>query len=766
MASAARPGTQCRAARRRARGGPIIALTLLTLTGAAHAAQWAVPDADTRLCLSVEGDLYTRTDCRLETVIDFNAVLGADRTLRAGSLALIDADSGAPVELELAEDAQIRYASGNPVLRLRWHTGPLGRFEPRRWHLYMGTTTPGAEDAWTRAAQTFLPIPPGLLFESDLESADPRLPDVPLAFSPGGKDVQGEHTDRVWSEEQARSGTHSLKIARRFDDGPPANSNRCFWWTWPPPVEVSEGQCLRLEAWVKTVRVAPQSFASVALEFRDAANARLGNRLFLPAPMQPHDWQPLRGTVMAPAAAAKAVFWFSLHGEGEVYCDDIRITEASGGGLPELPVVVGEREDGATVASAAAQLPETTILKVGTAEQPPVIDGKLDDPCWRTAGVIREMQDFMRVPGTAVQTTILVTADRDALYFGFDCQEPQTDALVANATERDGPVWQDDSVELFLDTNRDLRTYYQIIVNPKGVIFDQDTGAPGLAGREWDGPITAATQVLPDRWLAEVKLEFSGLRLAEAGGTWGANFARTSLRGGRSWYVWTKVERNFGEPARFGTLALPFDPSANVVSGRVLAGPRLYWGAGDIPFEVINKRQSQAQVRLAVSDAAAGTLLAEQRLTVQPRSTTRVDLACSFSQPGEVKLRYELSEESSGRTLYTATQLHQVPDPMSIVPLTLISHLDEDRIAGTYVLGVASQALGDLSLRVSLLPEGASTPAASETLPLGATTGSFALGIAGVGAGRYELRAELLRAGQPLAARTLTVLRKSGPFTG
>ena len=146
-----------------------------------------------------------------------------------------------------------------------------------------------------------------------------------------------------------------------------------------------------------------------------------------------------------------------------------------------------------------------------------------------------------------------------------------TRELLANATERDGPAWQDDSVELFLDTNRDRRTFYQIIVNPKGVFFDQDAGAKDLAGPKWDGPITVATQVLPDRWVAEVKLAFAGLRLAEAEGqVWGANFARTSYRNGRSAYTWARVEKGFLEPENWAARAAAF-PTANPVTGRLAA---------------------------------------------------------------------------------------------------------------------------------------------------------------------------------------------------
>jgi len=736
------------------------------VTAPVAADDWAVESADARVPLTIEGDMYAREEIHLETVVNFNELLRA-RTLRADSLTLVDAATGETVELELAGDGQMRYASGNPILRLRWASGALGRFGRRTWHLYLGTTERGAEDAWAHLEQTFLPRPPSLLLESDLETADPNRPDRPLAFNAGGRDVEGEHTERVWTDEEARSGTRSLKIERSYDNGPPKNTNRPFWWTWPPPAEVSEGQSVQIEAWLKTVRLDQGALASVALEFRDAENRRLGNRLWLRGPRQPHDWQLMTGTVMAPANAAGAAFWFSLHGEGEAYCDDIRITSAGRGGLPELEVARGPLEDRSAFAAGDAEPVEEKTLKVGTAERPPTLDGALDDTCWQTAGAIREMEEFMRVPGTEVQTTVLVCADRDALYFGFDCQEPATDNLLAETGERDGPAWQDDSVELFLDTNRDLHSYYQIIVNPKGFFFDQDTGAPDLAGAKWDGPVTVAAQILPDRWTAEVKLEFTGLRLAEAAGRmWGANFTRTSMREGRSCYTWMKMKDSFGQPALFGNLVLPFDPSANVVTGRATSGPLLFWGEGALPFEITNNRDAPVQVRVTVADEDAGATLREERLTIQPRCYTEVGLRCAFAEPGEVKLRYDLFEEPSGSLLYTTSQAHMVPEPLALEPLTLVSHLGEERIAGTYTLGISEDALAAVGLRLRVIAEGATEPIVTETIGPQGTTGSFGLAVGGLAAGSYELRAELVRDGQVVATQTMELVRKAGPFGG
>lgn len=456
-----------------------IALFLLALFPAT-AQEWAVPDANMRLRLSIAGDLYQREDADLSAVIDFNALLRQRRVLAADGLTLVQVDGTEPLEVAIAQDAELRYASGNPVLRLEWASGPLDRFEARQWDLYLRTVEPGAPDAWQTLERTFSPGDPMLLWETSFEQAEAGYEDRPAGMIPGGVDKDGETTERVWTDVTSRSGERCLKIARRFEGEPPKNSNRPHWRSWPPRIFVRPGQGIRATGWLSVPELAQGSLASMTLEFYGAENKRLSeNRVFMRDSVVPHeDWVQLVGQTTAPDAAESAVIWFSLHGAGRAYCDDLTVTALPGGELPALQVQVGDLlRNRATVVEAAPG--EERVLTATTAEAPPVLDGQLDDPCWATAGRVDNFEVFMQTPGARVSTTVFACADRDALYFGFDCLEVSTDTLLAATTERDGPVWTDDSVELFLDTNRDLQTFYQIIVNPRGVFFDQDAGAPG-----------------------------------------------------------------------------------------------------------------------------------------------------------------------------------------------------------------------------------------------------------------------------------------------
>ncbi len=747
------------------------ALALVLAVTPAWAQQWAVPEADARVPLTVETDLYLREEAQLQAVIDFNEMLGAKRTLAADSLTLLDVASQEVVPVELAEDAEIRYASGNPILRLRWSAGALGRLEERAWDLYFRTVEPGAEGAWVPLGETFTPAPRDVLLDTSFEQAHPDHDDRPVEMYPGGRDKEGETTERVWTEEEARTGEHALKIARVFEGERPQNSNRPHWRSWPPPFAVRPGQGLRFSAWLKSAELGESGMASVMLEFYGPENERLSEgRLWLRGPLVEHDWQELSGSTTAPVGAAFGVLWFSLHNEGTAYCDDMLVTALPGGALPELEVAVGQVQDRAAFAPAEEETAaaEGKVLACAVAEQPPTIDGALDDPCWQSAGHTEDFEEFILTPGTQVTTRVLACADREALYFGFECTEPSTESLLIKSTERDGAVWADDSVELFLDTNLDRRSFYQVIVNPAGVFFDQDTGAPGLAGPKWDGPITVATRVLVDRWLAEVRLAFTGLRLAETEGrVWGVNFARSSFRGGRSSYTWAQMDGGFLEPHNFGTLVLPFDPGANVVTGRVLAGDRIFWGEGTLGLEVTNRRDQAVEARVVVTEEAeAGRTVGEATVMVEPRGSVEARVPATFTQTGELRLRYDLFE-ADGTLLYTTSVTHTVPEPLAIEPDALVSYLDEDSLTGSWRLGVAEEALTQTRLELSVYPGGGGgEPVATQTIRPDATAGTFAVALEDVPKGRYELKVMLLQGGQEVGSGAVEFDRLGGPFTG
>ena len=110
----------------------------------------------------------------------------------------------------------------------------------------------------------------------------------------------------------------------------------------------------------------------------------------------------------------------------------------------------------------------------------PVIDGKLDDPVWKTAAVFG---DFLQTqPGDNVkpsdQTEVLIGYDAKNIYFAFRAKEPR-DKIRATVGRRDN-VFDDDFVGMYIDTFNDQRQAYFVFLNPLGIqgdgVFTENNG--------------------------------------------------------------------------------------------------------------------------------------------------------------------------------------------------------------------------------------------------------------------------------------------------
>ena len=122
-------------------------------------------------------------------------------------------------------------------------------------------------------------------------------------------------------------------------------------------------------------------------------------------------------------------------------------------------------------------------LEVVRADAPPEIDGKLTDTCWETANSIGDFKQYGRTKLANLQTVGYVVFDDTNLYIGVSCNEPDPAHIGADVVERDGSVWDNDSVEIMIDPGASEQTYFQYIVNAAGSVFDAiRTGGGG--GRE------------------------------------------------------------------------------------------------------------------------------------------------------------------------------------------------------------------------------------------------------------------------------------------
>lgn len=197
----------------------------------------------------------------------------------------------------------------------------------------------------------------------------------------------------------------------------------------------------------------------------------------------------------------------------------------------------------------------------------PVIDGKLDDPCWKQA----ESTGLWKVLGKMSETVLgqweaapekfvkaaasaRVCHDAKNVYVAISVPAPADLPVSGKITQRDGNVWSgDDCVELFLDPGRQMR-YYQILVNPLGTVADLRVqgGGEDLA---WNAGAIVKVQKHGPGFVVEMAIPFSSLGTFRhhPGDAWGINFTREGPSGG-GFSTWAPVGTTFNSPERFGLL--------------------------------------------------------------------------------------------------------------------------------------------------------------------------------------------------------------------
>lgn len=199
----------------------------------------------------------------------------------------------------------------------------------------------------------------------------------------------------------------------------------------------------------------------------------------------------------------------------------------------------------AGLAVAAPSLPATKVAKT-----PPVIDGEvLADRAWTGVPMAVDFR-LLGKDASATQTTqARVLYDNRAIYVAFVCQESALDKLIARTTRADGPVWEDDCVEVFLAPYADRSRYYHFVVNSRGVLRDE----LGQDDR-WNSGARAAAKVGKGAWSAELAIPLAALNPDETTGTtWGLNLCREERPTGEI-SSWAPCTAGFHDPTCFGDL--------------------------------------------------------------------------------------------------------------------------------------------------------------------------------------------------------------------
>ncbi len=191
-------------------------------------------------------------------------------------------------------------------------------------------------------------------------------------------------------------------------------------------------------------------------------------------------------------------------------------------------------------------------ISVPQSQHPPVIDGKSSDKCWERAqwnsGFYLLGNEQVKAQ---VKTRFKFLHDNNYLYLLVEADEPHADKIKANVKSRDGNVFFDDSIELFLNANDDNGTYHQFIFNTLGAIYDSEhTQGGGLSYPQWDSEVKVGTSVAENKWTLEVAIPVVDLNVNSD--NWLFNIGRNHATGPK-WMNYT-FSGPFNELSSFATL--------------------------------------------------------------------------------------------------------------------------------------------------------------------------------------------------------------------
>lgn len=189
-----------------------------------------------------------------------------------------------------------------------------------------------------------------------------------------------------------------------------------------------------------------------------------------------------------------------------------------------------------------------------------MVDGRLDDEAWKHAPRLGSFTVLGTGEKAAPGTTFMLLYDDEYLYFGAEMDEPDVASLHAVRSEPDDVrLHEDDCVELFLAAGKQRTNYYQFLINPKGVLTDQERVQGGVVyDVRWNSGARSAATVGDKKWTVEMAIPWASLDMKDAfTGDWGLNVARERRAGGGlELSSFVPMTGSFQQPALFAPMSL------------------------------------------------------------------------------------------------------------------------------------------------------------------------------------------------------------------
>jgi hypothetical protein len=390
------------------------------------------------------------------------------------------------------------------------------------------------------------------------------------------------------------------------------------------------------------------------------------------------------------------------------------------------------------------------------AAEPIRMDGDLSDAAWKQARPIEAFKTF-KGETPQVATTGLMLTDDENLYLAFRCEEPLMQKLEATSFERDGKLWTNDCIEIYIAPFADEADYFQIIVDANGQVFDA-LKRDGTLDPVYDLSVRAKTQKQANGWTMEAAIPLAELGLSNSRDAL-MNFGRERkpVTENTSWHGL------FGKPETWRKLPLSLDKRYDVdVRGWDFGA--LQYGENELEVEFVTASAAPLGVLLQAQEK--GKWRDKVRITARstPAPSRRVTLPYALS-PLHKPQNIRLTLERGGAPVFRVTRRLVLPAEALVPALSVPYYYAEENFGFVRLENFLSPAgLQKSRLRLTVKNPAGKVVATRELQELRPLMRA-GFDISSWREGEGTLTVELLSGGQALSSRTVIIEKRPGPFS-
>ena len=296
---------------------------------------------------------------------------------------------------------------------------------------------------------------------------------------------------------------------------------------------------------------------------------------------------------------------------------------------------------------------KTPELRIPFTGSPPVLDGGLDDPAWKLAyrGSMVNAKDGS-MPGD--RTDFYLVRDENQLYVGLECFEQRMDALIANVTKDKGPIWNDDSVELFFKPEEKGNSYYQFAVNSLNFGYEGRAFADVNWNAPWEHKVKRGTR----SWTVNIAIPFATLCMEPDKDALKFNVCRSNKKTNEI-SAWAKTGSSFLNHNSWGLLHTGKTVGGVFVDKACFIKSQARAGISKLSLELMNNSGKDIDGTLEM--LIAGGISQQRQVKVKDNSGIRVCFD-NLALPDGESFRVMLNcRNSTGQPLMSRTEILSTP---------------------------------------------------------------------------------------------------------